>query len=524
MSTTSAHPLGSVAAAEPRAETHFGLSPFDAHNQALLANVHPLDWVNPRPAARYNLVVIGAGTAGLVTAAGAAGLGAKVALVERHLMGGDCLNVGCVPSKALLRSSRLAAEVRRAAEFGLVSAGGAQIDFAAVMERVRRVRARLSPHDSAERFRSLGVDVFLGSARFTSRDAVEVGDQKLRFARAIIATGARPVLPPIEGLAEAGFLTNETVFNLTARPARLAVIGGGPIGCELAQAFQRLGSQVVLFVKHAQVLDREDPDAAEVVQRALLRDGVRLVFRADLKRVERSEAWTRLHFAASGQSASVDMDEIVVGAGRAPNVEGLGLEVAGVRYDARRGVLVDDRLRTTNSRIFAAGDVCMNWRFTHAADFAARIAIQNALFLGRKKLSALTMPWCTYTDPELAHVGLSQREAQARGLQLDTYVRHFRDVDRAIADGDEEGFVKIHTRRGTDRLVGATIVGRHAGDMLSEITLAMVSGVGLRKLANVIHPYPTLAEAIRQCGDSYNRTRLTPTVRKVFARWLEWVK
>ena len=500
------------------------LTPDDDANATLLRHVHPPDWVNPEPAPRYNLVVIGAGTAGLVSAAGAAGLGARVALVERHLMGGDCLNTGCVPSKAILRSALAVGDLGRAPELGVHPGAGGTVDFGAVMERMRRLRARIAPHDSAQRFRDLGVDVFFGNAAFTRRNTIAVGDHTLRFHRAVIATGARAVLPAIPGLAETGCLTSETVFSLSERPRRLAVIGGGPVGCELAQAFRRLGSEVVLIHRSAHLLPREDDDAAAILQDSLRRDGVELVLGARVVGVRRGESAHLVRFTegTAGAEREIEVDEILAGVGRAPNVEELGLEVAGVRFDTRRGVIVDDHLRTANRRIFAAGDVCMDARFTHAADFAARLVIQNALFAGRKRLSSLTIPWCTYTDPEIAHVGLHEREAKARGLAIRTFVRHLREVDRALVDGDEDGFVKIHVRAGTDRIVGATIVARHAGDLISEISVAMAAGMGLGRLAGVIHPYPTQAEAIRQIGDAYNRTRLTPFVRSLFRRWLAW--
>jgi len=497
------------------------VKPADAHNTRLLSNVHPPDWQNPAPTPRYNLVVIGAGTAGLVTAAGAAGLGAKVALLEKSLMGGDCLNVGCVPSKAVIRSGRAVFDAREAGPFG-VRVGKSEVDFAAVMERMRKLRADLSPTDSAQRFTKLGVDVFLGEARFTSPDTVEVAGQTLRFKRAVIATGARAMAPPVPGLAEAGYLTNETVFNLTQCPPRLAVIGGGPIGCELAQAFQRLGSQVNLLHKNAHLLDREDMEAAAIVQNAFVREGIALHLDARIIRVERNGADKIIWYELQGKEQRVAVDEILIGTGRAPNVEGLNLEAVGVQYDLRKGVVVNDCLQTTNPRIYAAGDVCLDRKFTHAADFTARIVIQNALFLGRKKLSALTMPWCTYTDPEIAHVGLYEHEARERALEVDTYVREFKDVDRARLDGEEDGFVKFHVKKGRDEILGATIVARHAGEMISEISVAIAARIGLGKLASVIHPYPTQAEALRQCGDAYNRTRLTPAVKKWMGRWLAW--
>jgi len=495
----------------------------DAHNRALLANVHPAGWQNPIPAGRYNLVVIGAGTAGLVTAAGAAGLGAKVALIEKHLMGGDCLNVGCVPSKTLIRAARAAHEARNAGKFG-IHASDVTVNFGEVMERVRAIRAGISQHDSAQRFRELGVDVFIGSAKFAGPNRIDVGGTSLLFRHAAVCSGARAAVPDVPGLREAGYLTNETVFNLTALPPRIAMIGGGPIGCELAQALQRLGARVVLFHNKAHLLDREDGAAAAVIQQAFVREGIELKLNAKLLRVEPQGTTKTVHFDVGGAAGSVAVEAIVVAAGRAPNVEDLGLDEAGIEYDRRLGVKVDDSMRTTNPRVFAAGDVCMNWKFTHAADFAARIVIQNALFLGRKKLSVLTMPWSTFTDPEVAHVGLSERTEEERGVAIDSYVQPLDKVDRSITDGETEGFVKIHTAKGTDRIVGATIVAPHAGDLISEISVAMAGGVGLGRLASVIHPYPTVAEAIRKCGDARNRTRLTPKVKNLFSKWLAWTR
>ena len=497
------------------------IEPWDRHNEELVRNVHPPEWVNPEPSGRYNLVVIGAGTAGLVTAAGAAGLGAKVALIERDLMGGDCLNVGCVPSKALLRCARACADIRDAAQFGVEVPPDTRVKFPAVMDRMRRLRAQLSKTDSAWRFRDLGVDVFLGAGRFVSPDAVEVDGTRLSFKKAVIATGARAVAPPITGLAEAGFLTNETVFRLTELPRRLAVIGAGPIGCELGQAFARFGSEVTLLVM-PQILPRADRRAAAVLQAALERDGVRILLGKVLS-VEVSGSEKLLHVEAGGTGETLRVDEILVGVGRAPNVEGLGLEALSVQYDPQ-GIKVDDRLRTTNARIFAAGDVCSDYKFTHNSDFQARIVIQNALFVGRARASALTIPACTYTDPEIAEVGLSEAEAEKRGIKVKTFVQEFADLDRALLDGEPQGFVKVHVRDGTDRIVGATIVARHAGEMLPELTLALAHGIRLGKMASVIHTYPTQAEAIRKLGDAYNRTRLTPTVKTLFRTWLAWTR
>ncbi len=497
--------------------------PRDEHHEELLARVGPGERENPEPASRYNLVVIGGGAAGLVSAAGAAGLGARVALVERHLLGGDCLHYGCVPSKALIRSSRVVAELRDAGRYG-VRAAGADVDFAAVMERMRRLRARISRHDAVRRFEELGVDVFFGPARFTGAATVAVGERTLRFSRAVIATGGRPAAPALEGLAEAGFLTNETVFGLTRRPERLLVMGGGPIGCELAQACQRLGCRVTLMQKYDRLLNREDPEAAEIVQRRFVAEGVDLRLNAQPLRVSRRGAAKVVHYETADGPAEIEVDEILVAVGRAPNVEGLDLEAAGVRYAGGRGrgVVVNDRLQTSNRRIYAAGDVCLPYQLTHLADAAARIVIQNALFWGRRKLSALTIPWCTYTDPEVAQVGLTEARARERGLAVQTFVKPWGEVDRAVLDGEEEGFVKVVVKAGTDRILGATVVARHAGEMVSEVTTAMAAGLGLGALAGVIHPYPTQAEAIRQTGDMYNRTRLTPLVKGLLRRFLAW--
>lgn len=497
--------------------------PSDEFNRELVRHVHPPDWANPTPAKRYNLVVIGAGTAGLVAAAGAAGLGAKVALIERDLMGGDCLNVGCVPSKALIAAGRAVAAVKAAGEFGIHVDGDAEVDFAAAMQRMRRLRAGISHHDSATRFRELGVDVFLGEAKFTGPDSVSVGDTSLRFKRGLIATGARAAAPPIDGLSDVPYLTNETIFSLTERPRRLGVIGAGPIGCELAQAFARLGSDVLLVEASGGVLPREDPDAGDVVREAISRDGVRVLCCGRKLQVRKVDDQIRLTVESEGKGYDEPIDQLLVAVGRAPNVERLNLEVAGVKY-GKTGIQVDDRLRTTNPRIYAAGDVCSRYKFTHAADFQARLVIQNALFMGRKRASSLVIPWCTYTSPEVAHVGVSESQAKEDGVAIETYRQSFRDVDRTILEGRTEGFVKVHVKQGTDQILGATIVGEHAGDMISEITLAMTHGLGLGQIGSTIHPYPTEADAIRKLGDKYSRTRLTPLVQSLFTKWLAWTR
>jgi pyruvate/2-oxoglutarate dehydrogenase complex dihydrolipoamide dehydrogenase (E3) component len=509
------------------------VEPFDDHNRRLVENVHPADWSNPRPKERYHLVVIGAGAAGLVSAAGSAGLGAKVALIERHLLGGDCLNVGCVPSKAVIRAARAWHDARAGAPFGAPPAAGSGGDFGAAMERMRRLRAGISPVDSAARFRDLGVDVFLGHGRFTGRDSVEVGGATLRFRRAVIATGARAAAPPIPGLEQTGYLTNETVFSLTELPRRLAVIGAGPIGCELAQAFARFGARVTVFDVAPQVLIREDQDAARIVQDALVRDGIELALGSKLIEVRSAGAGgagaaavragevageRRIVWEKDGARHETACDAILVAVGRAPNVEDLGLEAAGVGYD-KTGVQVDERLRTTNPRIFAAGDIAPLLKFTHLADAHAAMVIQNAFFFGRARHTRLVVPWVTYTSPEVAHVGLYEKDARAAGHEVQVITVPLSEVDRAVLDGADEGFLRVVVEAGKDRILGATLVAEHAGDMIGEICLAITHGLGLGKIASTIHPYPTQSEVFRKAANQWRRGKLTPTVRKIFDLW-----
>jgi pyruvate/2-oxoglutarate dehydrogenase complex dihydrolipoamide dehydrogenase (E3) component len=496
----------------------------DPDDQLLISQVHPPDWHNPEPAKRYNLAVIGAGTAGLVCAAAGAGLGAKVALIERELMGGDCLNFGCVPSKALLRCARAYADARRGRDYGVVAVAAPDVDFAAVMSRMRRLRKELSKNDSVGRFANLGVDVFLGNGRFSGADSIEVAGRTLRFSRAVIATGSRAAALNIQGLAAAGFLTNETIFSITTLPKRLVVIGGGPVGCELAQAFSRFGARVVLLEAEPAILPREDADAARIVKDALLRDGVEIIENCQVRGSQPAEQGNLLKVQCVDARREIAFDEILVAVGRTPTIDGLGLEAARVEYEPRSGIRVDDYLRTTNPRIFAAGDVCSAYKFTHMADAMARIAVRNALFYGRERVSDLTIPWCTYTDPEIAEVGLSEREARERGIAIRTFLQPLAEVDRAILDGETDGFLKVRVRQNSDRIVGATLVARHAGETVSELTLAIANGIGMAAIARTIHPYPTQAEAIRKIADAYNRTRLTPRVQWLFRKWLAWTR
>jgi len=496
------------------------VKPADEFNKKLVENAHPPNWTNPKPAGRYNLVVVGAGTAGLVAAAGAAILGARVALVERHLMGGDCLNYGCVPSKTLIRASRAAYAITEAREFG-VEASAPMIEFGDVMRRVRRVRAEIAPHDSVQRFAGLGVEVFLGHGYFTGKRSLEVEGERLEFRKAIIATGARAAVPPIPGLAEAGYLTNETVFSLTALPRRLIVIGGGPIGCELAQAFARLGSQVSLVSDVPRLLPKEDADVAALLERQFRSEGIELILGAKVQRAEKSGVGKILIVDGGQGKQTIVGDEILLAVGRTPNVEGLNLEAAGAKYDDK-GVTVDDHLRTSNKNILAAGDIGSRFQFTHAAEALGRIALQNALFLGRKRASDLVIPWCTYTNPEIAHVGLNQKEARKSGIEIETFTLPFAENDRGVVDGDTAGFARVHANKKNGKLLGATLVSRHAGESIGELVMAIQHGIKVGALGAVIHPYPTEAEIIKRLGDASQRGRLRPWMKHWLVKTFQW--
>jgi len=409
--------------------------------------------------------------------------------------------------------------VKEAAKFGVNIKGPIEVDFGFIMERMRRLRAKISPNDSAKRFADiLGVDVLIGEAKFTGKNTIQVGDKTIKFSKACIAAGGRPAVPPIPGLAEVGFLTNTNIFNLTELPKRLIVIGAGPIGAELAQCFQRFGSQVTILARSGHILGREDPDAVEIVQKQFDEDGIRTLVNVKFIGAETRENNEKvIKIERGGKSEEIVGDEILVSTGRKANVEALNLEAAGVQYD-RYGIKVNDYLQTSNSHIYAVGDVCTLYKFTHMADWMARLVIRNALFFNSGRFSSLIIPWATYTDPEIAHVGLYEVDIKERLGGCVTFKKHLSENDRAILESAEEGFVKIHVKEGTDQILGATIVAKRAGDMISEITLAMNGGVGLSKIAAAIHPYPTQADAIRALGDEYNRTRLTPTVKIIFRK------
>jgi pyruvate/2-oxoglutarate dehydrogenase complex dihydrolipoamide dehydrogenase (E3) component len=497
------------------------VTPDDTYNRRLIENLHPPNWVNPSPSGRYNLVVIGAGTAGLVSAAGGAALGAKVALIERHLMGGDCTNYGCVPSKALIRSARAAYALQKAHNFGVSAQTGEPVDFPRVMERMRRLRTQISANDSVDRFSKLGAEVYLGDAKFTGKNEIEVDGRRLAFSKAIIATGARAATMDLPGFAETGYLTNESVFSLETLPQTLLVIGGGPIGCELAQTFRRFGSEVIIVTRGSRLLPHDDLDAAEILKRRFESEGIRILFGSKFIRAERADGRRKVFLKRSGQEETISADEILVAVGRKPNIEGLNPEAAGVKTSAA-GVVVNDRLRTSNPDIYAAGDICSPYQFTHAAEAMARIAIQNALFFGRKRVSDLVIPWSTYTDPEVAHVGLTEKEAAKRGDEVVTFTKEFADTDRAILDGETEGHVRLYMNRKDGKLLGATIVGSHAGESIGEAVLAVKQKLKVGDLSGVIHPYPTQAEAIKRAADLQYRSRLKPWMRRILDKYFRY--
>lgn len=479
-------------------------------------HVRPPDWRDPVPAPAYDLIAIGGGTAGLVCAMGAAGLGARVALIEQHRLGGDCLNTGCVPSKGLIRSARVAAEVRHAAAFG-VSSSPPLIDSAAVLRRLRARRAAIAPHDGAARLRDAGVDVFFGSARFLDASTLAAGETRLRFRRAVIATGARPSLPPVPGLESIPLLTSDSLFELPELPRRLAIVGAGPIGCELAQALARLGTAVTLIEHGDRVLPREDADASAIVQRRLEADGVTVRLGARVNRAEPVADWACLHLEQGSAAVRVMADAVFVATGRLANVDGLALDAAGIATGPR-GVRVDDFLRTTNRRVYASGDVCGLDQFTHAADALSRLVLRNALFFGRGRVSRLVIPRVTYTAPEVAFVGVPQ----AGDAGLDCITVPLADIDRAMVDDETEGFVRVHHARG--RLRACTIVAPHAGEVIAEAVYALTHGGTLGALSSTVHPYPTTAEALRKAGDRYRRQALTAGVRRWLTRYFAWTR
>ncbi len=476
---------------------------------------------------KYNAVVIGAGTAGLVTAAGTAGLGGRVALIERDKMGGDCLNTGCVPSKALIASARHIAAIRNASALGLKPVEP-EFDFTEVFQRMRDRRAVIEPHDSQERFESLGVDVFRGDATFVDAHTVDVDGVKLIGANFVIATGGRAAVPAIDGINDVPYHTNETIFDqLDEQPTSLAVIGGGPIGCELSQVFQRLGTQVTILETLSCVMSREDPDVSAFVKKTLEKEGVAVHCGARVQRVEQTQdGRIAIHLEREGDenttpAATIAVDALLIAAGRRPNIESLNLDRIGVQTNAQ-GVIVNAKMQTSQPHTYAAGDVTGTYQFTHWADAQARVVIANIVkpwCVPKSKIDDRVLPWCTYIEPEVARVGLSETEAKQRHTPYDLYQFDLNNLDRAILADQTQGFVKVLTVKGKDRILGVTLVCHHAGELLHEFVLAMKYNLGLGQIANTIHAYPTMAEIAKRLGDQYQRTRLSPFAKKLF-NWL----
>lgn len=465
---------------------------------------------------KYHLIVIGAGSGGLVAAAGAAGLGAKVALIEKHKMGGDCLNTGCVPSKAIIRSAKMIHDAKTAERFGL-KPHRFDVRIDAVLASVREVQEKIAPHDSVERFTSLGVDVYLGEYRFISPHQISDGAETLEAKRFVIATGAAPFVPPIPGLDKMSYLTSDNVWQLKELPQNLIILGGGPIGAELAQTFARLGSKVTLVEMADRLLIREDPEVSELVKKRFEAEGLTVLLKTKAEQIDGG----LIVSDPDGQKRKIPFDQILVAVGRAPNVNGLGLEKAGVQFD-KKGIKVDATLRTSARHIYACGDVIGSYQFTHTADFQARLILRNALFPGKAKIDYRVVPWCTFTEPEVARVGLNESEAKQNNVAYDVYQYSLSDLDRAVCDRESEGFIKVLTKKGSDQILGVTLVGSHAGDLLHELALAMHQKIGLKKVASMIHVYPTLAEVSKRIADTYQRTRLTNNTKKWLKRYLDW--
>eukprot|EP00535_Pseudo-nitzschia_heimii_P009655 CAMPEP_0197192024 /NCGR_PEP_ID=MMETSP1423-20130617/24416_1 /TAXON_ID=476441 /ORGANISM="Pseudo-nitzschia heimii, Strain UNC1101" /LENGTH=683 /DNA_ID=CAMNT_0042644833 /DNA_START=50 /DNA_END=2102 /DNA_ORIENTATION=- len=525
--------------------------PMDSSNTTLLDNVHPPDWNDPKAnkadgSSTYDMIAIGAGVGGLITTASAAAVGAKVALIEANLMGGDCLNVGCVPSKSIIHSANLAhtvkGDIKKLEAAGIfVDPNTVNVDFEKVMERVRGIRAKISHHDSAERFRNLGVEVYIGRAVFSSERSVVVNGRTLHFKKAVIATGGYPTLIPMKGLKEMHdkatstedtkpkpiVMTNETFFNMTKQPNRLAVIGAGVIGMELAQAMQRLGTDVTVFGRSGKVLPKEDEDMAAIVKEQLIKDGVSFELSvAEYKEIvlngkvlENGYPEMKMTVVEKGvveMETTHEFDAILVAAGRRPNVTGLELEKAKVEYDTTKGLIVNDNLQTTNPRIFGVGDCCSQFKFTHAAEHMARTVLRNALFFGKGKMSDLLIPYATFTSPEIASVGLYGRDLDELGIEYRVIEKHFKENDRAICDDATEGFIRWRVDAKNDTILGCSVVGKSAGNMIGEATLAMESGTGMGAMGNVIHPYPTTSEVVNRSGDAFNKLKLTNIAKQFY--------
>lgn len=476
-----------------------------------LQRVRPRDRPNPVPHGVYDLVVVGAGPAGLTAAEYAARLGFSVALVERNRLGGNSLNAGSVPSKAIIRTTRLYGAMRNADEYGAPAPYEPALDFSKAMARMHRIRTRIAAWHSADDLATLGVDVFFGSARFTNARTLAVDGARLHFHKALVATGTRPQTLDIPGLDATGCYTSATVFGMTALPRSLAVVGGGPLGCELAQAFCRLGAHVTIVQNKAKFLPREERDAAEILSRAMARDGMEIRLNTTVVGARRDGAAKILETVNYDVKGEVRADEILVCVGRTPNVDELGLEQAGITFDRDKGVEVDDFLCSSNAHVYAAGDACLALKFTNAAEASARIAVRNALTEAGQRYADIATPWCTFCNPEIAHIGLQVWEARRQGIAIKSFTVMMQDVDRAITDGEDTGFVKIHIAEGTDTILGATIVASRASELINEMAVIMSAGIGMTALAEMVHTYPAQSHAIMLAAQAYRRTRYRAT-------------
>lgn len=453
-----------------------------------------------------NLVVIGAGSAGLVSAYIAAAVKAKVILIERHKMGGDCLNTGCVPSKALLRSAKILSYAKRAEEFGLKKMAPVPV-FKNIMARVHDVIAKIEPHDSVERYTKLGVECVQGEAHIVNPNLVKVGKREITTKNIIIASGARPFVPPIEGLDSVKYLTSDNIWELKKQPKKLIVLGGGPIGCELSQAFAKLGSEVTIVEMMEKLMLREDSEVSELVTETFKRDGINVLTGHKAIKVQKKDGKKSLICELNGKKVTVEFDEILVAVGRRANSEGLGLEELGIKTRRNGTIETDEYLRTAVPNIFACGDITGPYQFTHTAAHQAWYAVVNALFgfLKKFKVDYRVIPWATFTMPEVARVGLNETDAKEQNIAYDVTTYGIDDLDRAIADGEAHGFIKVLTKPGKDKILGVTIVGHHAGDLIAEYVLAMKHNIGLNKILGTIHLYPSLAESNKYVAGNWKR-------------------
>ncbi len=470
-------------------------------------SVRPQAWQNPQPSGVYDLAVIGAGPAGLAAVELATRHGLRVAIIERDRLGGNSLNAGSIPSKAMIRTGRVDAALRDGADIAVSVPAMLQTNFAAVMARMRRIRTRIAGYQSAQRLSARGVDVYFGDAQFLSPGALAVGGVPISFKKALIASGAQSQRSNITGLEQIGYFTSESIFDITALPKRLAVIGGGPLGCELAQAFCRLGSQVTIVQNDPKFLPHEERDAAELLSLALSKDGVETRLNTTVIAARQGKGEKLIDTVNNEVNSSIAVDEILLSIGRVPNTANLGLEAAGIESDAVDGINVDDYLCTTNTNVYAAGDACKAHKFTNIAETSACIAVRNAFGQRTERESHLLIPWCTYCDPEIAHIGMHVLEAKRQSIPITSFTVMMQDVDRAITDGQDEGFVKLYVRDGSDEILGATIVAARASEMINEMSVIMCAGIGMRRLATILHTYPAQSSAIRMAALAYEATQ-----------------